>query len=298
MRTSLPEPAPVRQNQPVDTLNAFQQKVMEKVASYGAIMPQLLLAGAVLVLWYFSAGVIRRGVRRAVQKVSGDEGSSRVVARLVRSAYLFLGILVAGSIAFPGFSFSALITTLGLGSVAIGFAFKDIIENFLAGLILLVSRPFRIGDVVEIQARRGTIVTIETRTTSLRMFDGEYVIIPNAILIKEPIVVVSRQPVRRFDVRIAAEYRGDLAHIRQLTEEAIAAVQGVSAEPAPQIYFDNFREAGVEFRVFWWVDTLENDALQVKNDIIVGIQGAFAREGIDVPNSMNALVRAASGVKP
>jgi small-conductance mechanosensitive channel len=267
----------------------IQDQFAESVAEAGALLPQLLVAVAFFALWYFLAGWLRNGVRKAIQKVS-DEGSARAISRLTRTLFLFLGFLIACSIGFPGFSFSALVTTLGLGSVAIGFAFKDIIENFLAGLILMISRPFRIGDVVEIQGRRGTITMIETRTTQIRMFDGEFVVMPNAILVKEPIVVVSKQPVRRLELRFNLALDSDLERAKEVAQAAIAAVGGVVQEPPPRAYLDRFGEALVEARIFFWVDTLESDMLEVRSQAVAALREALAKNEIEVPANLRNLL--------
>jgi len=268
----------------------IQDRFADHVAEAGALLPQLLVAVAFFAIWFFLAGWFRNGVRRAIHKVSGDEGSARVIARLSRSLFLFLGFLISCSIGFPGFSFSALVTTLGLGSVAIGFAFKDIIENFLAGLILMASRPFRIGDVVEIQGRRGTITMIETRTTQVRMFDGEFVVMPNALLVKEPIVVVSKQPVRRLELRFNLAFDSDLERAKEVAQAAIAGVEGVVQEPPPRAYLDRFGEALVEARIFFWVDTLASDMLEVRSQAVAALRQALSENEIDVPANLRNLL--------
>jgi len=274
----------------VPSVEAFQRKIATALEGYGASLPQFLLGLVVFALFWFAAGVVRRGVRRGMAKLAHDEGTARVVARLSRSLVIVFGFLVASSIAFPGFSFSALVTTLGLGSVAIGFAFKDIIENFLAGLILLVSRPFRIGDVVEMQGKRGTITTIETRTTQIRLFNGEYVIMPNALLMKDPIIVVSREPVRRYEVVFGADYQGDLAQLREFVLAAVSGKPGVVADPKAQVVFDKLNTEAVQVKALWWVDNRESDCMVFNSQVIENVQRALADQGLRPPMATQTLV--------
>ncbi len=277
------------------SIEGFQRKITAALESYGASLPQFLIGALVFAIFWFAGGVLRRGIRKAMNRVAHDDGTSRVVARLSRSIFLVLGFLVASSIAFPGFSFSALVTTLGLGSVAIGFAFKDIIENFLAGLILLVSRPFRIGDVVEMQGRRGTITNIETRTTQIRLFNGEYVIMPNAVLMKDPIVVVSREPVRRYEVVFGADYAGDLGQLRAFVLDAVTQTKGVVPDPKAQVVFEKLNTEAVQVKALWWVDNRESDSMSVNSAVIESVQRALADQGLRPPLPTQTLVMGPPG---
>ncbi|WP_408613965.1 mechanosensitive ion channel family protein [Hymenobacter yonginensis] len=148
----------------------------------------LMLALPNIVFGLVTFGVfmlLARGVRALVQRVTSSRSSSQSLVRLLsRLSYvgmLILGVLVTVTIILPGFTPASLVSALGVGGIAIGFAFKDIFQNFLAG-VLLLTEPFKIGDQIKYKEFEGTVEDIQTRATAIKTYDGRRVIIPNAEL--------------------------------------------------------------------------------------------------------------------
>src|SRR5687767_5022843 len=182
------------------------ETVDDLAQSFVAAIPRFVLA-IVLVAFFY---VVGRFVRAMIERGSQDDEISRrtlriALGRITHGVIAIVGMLVSVAAAFPGFTPGNLIGTLGIGGVAIGFAFKDIFENFLAGILILVTRPFRIGDQIIYQNFEGTVEEIHTRATYLRTYDGRRVVIPNAQLFTNSVTVNTAFESRRleYDFRIA-----------------------------------------------------------------------------------------------
>jgi small conductance mechanosensitive channel len=150
-------------------------------------LPALLLAVIVFLLFYFLSGLVARGIRRTVTEQRQNLGL--VFARLSTGVTILLGLLVSVSIVAPSFQASDLIKILGIGGLAIGFAFQNILQNFLAGLLLLWAEPFRVGDEIKLDAFEGRVEEIQTRATIIETYDKRRVVIPNADLFTHSVIV-------------------------------------------------------------------------------------------------------------
>ena len=138
-------------------------------------------------IFYFGSIVISRVIHRATRANRRNLGI--VFARLTGAAIILFGLLVAFSIVAPSFQAADLIKILGIGSVAIGFAFQNILQNFLAGLLLLWAEPFRVGDQIKLNNYEGTVEAIQARATTVKTYDGRQVVIPNAELFTNSVTV-------------------------------------------------------------------------------------------------------------
>lgn len=158
-------------------------------------LPALVLAIAVFIAFYVLSHFVARVIQQAVSK--RRQNLAVVFARLTGGATILFGFLVAISIVAPSFQASDLIKILGIGGVAIGFAFQNILQNFLAGLLLLWAEPFRVGDEIKVDAFEGTVQEIQTRATIIRTYDEREVVIPNADLFTHSVIVNTAMGSRR-----------------------------------------------------------------------------------------------------
>ncbi len=178
--------------------------VQQIVDGFVARLPYFVLALVVFVLFFLAA----RGIKNAVKHVSDQRRRHRnlglVLGRLSQGLIILIGLLVALVIVIPGFRPGQLIELLGIGSVAIGFAFRDIFQNFLAGILILLTEPFRIGDQIVVNDYEGTVEDIQTRATTIKTYDGRRVVIPNAELFTNSVIVNTAFDKRRLQVDCVA----------------------------------------------------------------------------------------------
>src|SRR5216684_1390259 len=157
------------------------------IDSIMARLPSLVVAIAVFILFYVLSIFVRRIIRSATRAHRQNLGMA--FARLIGAGIILLGFLVAFSIVAPSFRTGDLIKVLGIGSVAIGFAFQNILQNFLAGILLLLQEPFHIGDWITIAGFQGKVQDIQTRATVISAPEGQRIVIPNAVLFTNPFIV-------------------------------------------------------------------------------------------------------------
>ena len=235
----------------------------------------------VLVAW-FVGKLIANGVRKAFHH-KGLVDLGGVLASLTFGLVVAASVLIASVIIFPSVKPATIISSLGIGSVAIGFAFKDILQNLLAGLLLLINRPYRRGDQIVVKDFEGTVEHIQSRATLIKTYDGRRVIIPNSDVYTSPVVVNTAFPIRRdqFDIGIGYGDKPDRAMV--VFAEAIARIDGVEADPAPEVLPWGLDASSVTLRARWWSQSKRTNLVHLRARVILAIWQAASDNGIDLP---------------
>ena len=159
-----------------------------------ALLPNMILAAVLFIVFLVAASILRSGVRRFLQRRQRRPNLGLLLGHIAYLTLTIFGFLVSLSIVAPSFHASDLIKVLGIGSVAIGFAFQNILQNFLAGILLLLQEPFALGDWISITGIEGRVEDIQTRATVITTAEGHRVVIPNAILFTNPVAVGEPPP--------------------------------------------------------------------------------------------------------
>jgi small-conductance mechanosensitive channel len=192
-------------------------------------------------------------------------------------------VLVASVIIFPSVKPATIISSLGIGSVAIGFAFKDILQNLLAGILLLINRPYRRGDQIVVKDFEGTVEHIQSRATLIKTYDGRRVIIPNSDVYTSPVIVNTAFPTRRSQFDVGIGYGDDPEEACQIFAEAIARVNGVEADPAPEVLPWGLADSYVTLRARWWTESKRTNVAHVQARVILALYKAAKEAAIDLP---------------
>ncbi len=172
----------------IDLSNAWKSasRIIDAAVS---LLPNAILAAVIFVIFLILASAAKSIVRRLTARKEKRQSLGLLLGQLAQVALVILGFLIALSTIAPSFRASDLIKVLGIGSVAIGFAFQNILQNFLAGILILIHEPFKLGDSISVTGLEGTVDDIATRATVITMADGHRAVIPNAILFTNPVVV-------------------------------------------------------------------------------------------------------------
>jgi small conductance mechanosensitive channel len=175
---------------PIDFSNAWNTgiKIINETIS---LLPNLLLALLIFLAFLLLGTAGKALARRWLQRQRKHQGIALLLARVVQTSILALGFLIALSVVAPSFKAGDLIKLLGVGTVAIGFAFQNILQNFLAGILLLLQEPFQLGDFISVTGIEGTVDDIQSRATIVSTNEGRRVVIPNAVLFTNPVAVES-----------------------------------------------------------------------------------------------------------
>ncbi len=229
-------------------------------------LPNLLAALVALGLTVVVARVVRRVVERTLRRTDAERHVVVVVATLSFYAAVALGLLVALSIG--GVNLGVLIGSLGLATVALGFALQDIVSNFTAGVVLLLEHPFTEGDHIAIVEAEGEVEEIRVRATRRRAPDGQLVIVPNKLLFTQVLTNASATMHRRVEVPLEVPYGQDLTRARALLLAAAAEVEGIGDDPAPRLLTQDLAQGGRNLRLMFWVDSRSDDPVRVRSELL------------------------------
>jgi small-conductance mechanosensitive channel len=259
-------------------LTAPLQALVEEVLRF---IPKLIAAlvtfGASLLVSVIAA----RWVRRTASASIDDEETVILLSRLTRWAVIAAGTVLA--LDQVDFDVTGFVAGLGIAGLTIGFALQDITRNFIAGLILLVRQPFEIGDAVEAADHSGTVLSVTTRDTVLKTWDGETVILPNLEVFSKPIINYSALPHRRRTVRIGLGYEEDVEWASEVFLAALGSVDGVLAEPAPTVHAMDLGDSALGLDARFWVNQETHGLFDVHSSVVRTIKVVSEREGIELP---------------
>lgn len=213
-------------------------------------VPALILATVVFLAFCGFSQILARFIQKAFSK-RRRASLALVFARLIAAVTILLGLLVAISIVAPSFHASDLIKILGIGGVAIGFAFQNILQNFLAGLLLLWSEPFRVGDEIKVDAFEGEVLEIQTRATIIKTYDEREVVIPNADLFTKSVTVNTAMGTRRWQYDVDVKRTGNLQELKTTIVNVVQGVPGVLRDPEPEALIVDVTPDSVKVRVLW-----------------------------------------------
>jgi small-conductance mechanosensitive channel len=250
--------------------------VNDRLPDSGPVVSHVIGA-LVVVAGVIIAGRIVRGLtNRALERTSADRQVRNLIHNLLSVATLALAIL-AGLSAL-GLSFSVMVTSLGLTGLAVGLALQDLLRNILAGIFLLIERPFRIGDVISVGDLTGTVETIELRTTGIRTADGRLAIMPNLNAFNGTVINSSAYPLRRYSVSIWVPQGYDLEAVMRAAGEQLRQTEGIAREPAPQVVPKLDIDGGVTLQVWYWLDYRSVDDNAVAADLVQRLYAAGGRQ--------------------
>jgi len=248
------------------------------------LLPNIVLALIVFVIFFFLGRAIKRTVRRVTRHHRQARNLGLVLGRLAQGIIVLVGLFVALSIVIPTFKAGDLIQLLGISGVAIGFAFRDILQNFLAGILILLTEPFRIDDQIVFKNFEGTVENIETRATTILTYDGRRIVIPNAELFTNSVTVNTAFDKRRTEYDFSIGYGDDIDRAKQLMLEALYSVNEVLKDPAPDVLVLELAESTVKIRVRWWISPPRRiDDMRSRDKVICAIKKKLVENGIDLP---------------
>lgn len=248
------------------------------------LIPGLGVALVVMLFAYGVAKLVRMLTERSARRFGRHANAGIVLGRLVQFAILVLGLLIGATVAFPSFRMSDLVTTLGLTSVALGFAFRDILQNFLAGILILWTRPFTFGDQIVYKELEGTVVDIQTRATFVDTYDGRRIVIPNGELFTNAVIVNTANESRRIEYDVGIGVGDDIDRAKAVILDALAGLGSVLPEPAADVQVFELGDFSVKLRVRWWIaPPRRNDVIAARDEVLARLTARLLEEGIDLP---------------
>lgn len=269
-----------------DSASSILDTVLEALPRLGIALLIVAVGWAVsrLVRW-----LLHRGLRRRQ-----TPSFARVMSRVGGWLVLGLAVLLAVAVTFPSVKPVDLLAGLGFFSVAVGFAFKDILENTLAGVLLLFRQPFQSGDQIEVGDQSGTVEAITIRETRIKTFDGQLLLIPNRDVYKSEILVQNHYELRRMAFVVGVAYENDPVEASDAIVAALSSVEGVATDPRPEALVNDLGASTVQIEARFWTAPRQQEALESLARSIVAVKAALEAAGIELPADIVVLQAAPS----
>lgn len=254
------------------------------------LLPAVVIAGAVLALTYVGVRIAHRiasfVASRRVESTLLRQMIARIVAVPVAILGIFLALRVSG---LTGLAATVLGGT-GLLGLVVGIAFRDIAENYLASLLISMKRPFRMGDLILVDGKKGFVQSVTTRGTLLMTLDGNHIQIPNSIIYKNVIHNFTANPKTRFEFIVGIDYADKVARAQEAILTAVQNHDAVVPDPEPLVLVDALAASTVNLRVWFWVDTDHYSGLKVRSAVIRRVKQALEDEGLTLPDEAREVI--------
>ncbi|QBQ54024.1 mechanosensitive ion channel family protein [Nitrosococcus wardiae] len=243
-----------------------------------------LAMGILVLLFTWGVAALATRLVSASLRRSRMRGSLReLLVRLLSIGIWIVGILLAAMVTFPGITPARTLGAMGIVSIAVGFAFKDIFENFFAGILLLWRFPFENGDFIECEGISGQVENISVRQTLIRQVSGELVVAPNSFLFLNPVKVLTNLPRRRVTIITGVAYGENVTEAVEVIKQALGRCATVHKAPSPQIFPQGFGASSIDIEVAWWTDPTPVDIRRSRGEVVTAIKGALDEAGIEIP---------------
>lgn len=257
--------------------------VKNMIKGFYAHLPYLIAGFFVFLLFLLGASITKKVLIQIGEKTRLDVTLACMLGRLASTAIVLIGLLVMAVIVLPTFKPVDLLAGLGFTSVAIGFAFKDILQNFFAGILILWRKPFRIGDQIRTGQYEGTVEDLNIRSTHIRTYDGTRAVIPNGEIYSNPVQVMTAFEQRRIMVTIGIGYLDSIEEACSRIHRVLSENPDVLDDPGPWIYVTKLAPSSVNFNVYFWTQSFQANVLKVSDQVITGIKYSLDEAGIDMP---------------
>ncbi|QTD45876.1 mechanosensitive ion channel family protein [Ottowia testudinis] len=254
----------------------------ERLLRTVALVPLLLMAAAVVWL----ANLLGRWLAGHLHLVRLDSRNpylGTLVRRAIRTGFVLAGLLVALDLLEATALVTAVLGSAGVVGIVLGFAFRDMAENYLSGILLSLRRPFEPGDHVRVDSYEGKVVSLSTRNTVMMTLDGNELRLPNATVFKGVLLNFTHNPRRRFTFQLGVGYGEDLRAAQDLGVATMAAMQGVLADPGPSASIDRVGDSAVTINYYAWVDQRQTDFFKARSEAIRLVKTALEEAGMDLP---------------
>lgn len=258
-------------------MQEYFNQLIEKVI---AALPNLLAAILIFVISLYVAQILSKLLRKVLTERNADRAATHLLAQLTRWSIIVIGVITA---LHRFFDVTAFLAGLGILGFTVGFAMQEIMQNFVAGIILLIQRPFEVEDVIETGEFTGKILAINLRTTEMKTLDGRMVTIPNATILANPITNYTRAEIRRVELPVGVSYRTDPAVARRVVLQAIKNVPGYVSEPGPMVVFHTFADSSINLSAYFWINTSKTDPLRAKDMAFELVKASLEKESIEIP---------------
>jgi small-conductance mechanosensitive channel len=245
-------------------------------------LPYLIAGAIVVALFWFLSQIIKKVFTSATRRTRLDERLRILFSRLIVTVVFVLGIFTALTVVVPSFAFGDFIAGLGLTSLAIGFATKDILNHLISGILILWQQPFRIGDFISVKGDAGWVHFIGVRATTLRKSNGEMILIPNGDIYSSPLIVRRAGATYPMSLKFNIGYGSDIEETKQVTLATLLASKRIVREPEPKVVITDLAAEGIRVTANFRINSNENRPQEVFDEAASTVLGSLADAHIEV----------------
>lgn len=271
----------------MDFIEVLQQELAAYVEGIAAALPRIGLGLIVFLIGYLVTRVVRRAIVHAIQDTPAGLAVERALSRVATIVGLTLAAVSA--VATMGVDVGGLVAGLGLTGLAVGLALKDTIENAITGVLLLIQRPFQVGDLIKVGETMGFVTDVAIRTTNLKTFDGLHVLIPNAQVYNSVVTNWTYYPTRRIAMTVGVAYDTDLPKAHRVFKQVVRDTPGVLADPEPLVSYESFDDSSIRMVFRFWINWQDTSPLDAQTDFTKNLMETARREGINIPFPIRTL---------
>ncbi|MEL6571311.1 MAG: mechanosensitive ion channel domain-containing protein [Pseudomonadota bacterium] len=270
-------------------LNPAIERFQDRVSLLVTILPVLAIALAValLIIWI---GFLLARARRPWDRLAPNAFIADLYRTIVRLVFILAALVIALDILNATALLSTILGAAGIIGLALGFAVRDTVENFIASIMLSIRQPFRPNDTVEINGDQGKVIRLTSRATILLSFDGNHIRIPNATVFKSRIINYSQNIERRFMFSLLIDRNADLGQARELVTQTVQDLPFVLDEPAVAVWIDTFETTGVSLVITGWIDQHATSLVLAKGEAIRHVKQALLDANIGMTDSSQVVV--------
>lgn len=265
-------------------------KVEEWITGFIGMLPNLVVALLILIVFYVIGKMTRKAVNKLLSKVTTNKTITNLLETIISIAVIGVGVFIALSVLQLDGAVTSLLAGAGIIGLALGFAFQDIASNFISGVILSIRHPFGIGDIIQTNDFYGTVQKLNLRNTIMKTPTGQVVYIPNKAVFENPLENFTTTGLRRVDLSCGVSYGDDLEKAKKVALKAIDEVENVLSNKGIEFYYDEFGGSSINFKIRFWVRFATNpDFWSARSEAIIAITKAFDENDIMIPFPIRTL---------
>ena len=271
----------------------FSKIFSDYYSDISLMLPNIISGILVIIIFTFLGKSFYTFIGKRIQKRWKDAIISNFVSVAVKWSFYIFGVIIALNILGFGGIASSLIAGAGISAIVFGFAFKDIGENFLAGIILALKRPFEIGDIIEIEGFKGNVKDLDLRVTHLRNVEGKDIYVPNSWFIKNTFINYTKDGNLRVSFMIGIAPESNISLVRKLIIDYLGRNNQILKTPLPNVIVQELGEFTTDLQVLFWVDILVNKKLpdsylgnNIRSKVITDIKEILDENNIEMPSQV------------
>ncbi len=265
-----------------ERLETTWQKFARTAKELLTSLPVFILAlFTFIVTWFFGRWLSQR--KNLYNRIAPNNFIANLLGQITQLIFILIGLVLALSLLDLTALLGSILGAAGIVGLAVGFAVRDTVENYIASILLSLRNPFEVNDLVNIEGNEGNVVRLTTRATILLSPNGNHIRIPNAIVFKAVIINYTRSPERRFQFDVGVDSNQDLQIAQTLALQTLNAIEGVLTKPKPMVTIEQLGDFNVVLRIYGWTNQDKHDFLKVRSETIRRIKEAFDQADIIMP---------------